>query len=499
MSPTRPRLSEPTLHGFTHVSLLGTGGYADVYLFEQSRPRRHVAVKVLRAADLTPARRAQFEAEADLMAQVSAHPYIVHIFQADVADDGRPYLVMEYYPRPHLGARAATERLSVPEVLRIGIQLAGAVESAHRLGILHRDIKPANVLTSQYGRPGLTDFGISATVGQRTDDEDRGGMSIPWSAPEVFSSDAEPDERCDVYSLGATIWHLLTGRSPFEVPGGDNRPLALMRRIETQRPPSTGRDDVPATLERALEQAMRKKRSGRFQSAFDFARTLQAVQQEMHLAVTPIEVPSVDVVRAGPAAAGRDADVDATRLKPVTITPGGAAPPSRAEVAEAGPTGVDRTIARPTPAVTPDPARVVSVTEPDRQRLPTAAIAAAVLAVAGAALAFTLSRRGPERSTPRTPAVAQDVTAAAFVPRVDGTATKLADGTVRFSWSAPTAKSGDFYVVTRTDSGTGPRPVNVRQDANELEIRGGGSAVCIDVVHVRESGQASEPATICSS
>ncbi|MEO6712747.1 MAG: serine/threonine-protein kinase, partial [Mycobacteriales bacterium] len=271
MSAARSPVAAPELRGFTCVALLGTGGYSDVYLYEQERPRRPVAVKVLLAAGLTEARRTQFAAEADLMAQVSAHPYIVNIFGADVADDGRPYLVMEYYPRPHLGVRARRERLSVPEVLAIGIQVAGAIETAHRLSILHRDIKPANILTSQYGRPGLSDFGISANTQIHVED-DVGGMSIPWAAPEVFRPETDPDERSDVYSLGATVWHLLAGRSPFELPGADNSPLAMMQRVERENVMPTGRDDVPAPLERALAQSMRKSPEARQPSAFAFAR-----------------------------------------------------------------------------------------------------------------------------------------------------------------------------------------------------------------------------------
>ncbi|MDQ1708769.1 MAG: hypothetical protein QOG49_154, partial [Frankiaceae bacterium] len=349
----------PQLDGYTYLGELGTGGYADVYLYEQTRPRRRVAVKVLLAAGLTDARRAQFTAEADLMALVSAHPYIVTIFAADVAADGRPYLVMEYYPRPHLGVRAAAERLSVPEVLRIGVQLAGAVESAHRLGILHHDIKPANVLTSQFGRPGLTAFGIAATVGQPADDDDRGGMSIPWSAPEVFRADGEPDERSDVYALGATVWHLLAGRSPFDVPGADNRPLAMMRRIETERLAGTGRDDVPASLERALEQAMRKKPVGRFASAYDFALALQAIQQELQLAVTPVELPESTPIRPRGPGGAAFTDAGATRFKPLTVEshPGGV-PASR----DAPP--IAATMGRPAAAVITEPVEIVAVSEP---------------------------------------------------------------------------------------------------------------------------------------
>ena len=154
------------------------------------------------------------------MAGLADHPNIVPVISAGISGDGRPYIVMMYYPRPNLAVRAASERLGVAEVLRIGIQIASAVETAHRAGILHRDIKPANMLINQYGAPGLTDFGIAGTIAEG-DDEDT-GVSVPWSAPEVLYATGPTSVRSDVYSLAATLWHLLVGRSPFEVRGGDN-------------------------------------------------------------------------------------------------------------------------------------------------------------------------------------------------------------------------------------------------------------------------------------
>src|SRR5690606_30214881 len=151
----------PDIPGFTYIQLLGSGGFSDVYLYEQALPRRRVAVKVLLAHATGETARQQFVAEANLMAQLSTHPSIVTIYHADTAADGRPFLMMEYCPRPNRSVRYRSERISVAEAIRIGIRLAGAVETAHRIGILHRDIKPANVLTTDYGWPALTDFGIS--------------------------------------------------------------------------------------------------------------------------------------------------------------------------------------------------------------------------------------------------------------------------------------------------------------------------------------------------
>ena len=280
----------PDIPGLVYVQPVGSGGYADVFLYEQQMPRMNVAVKVLKGEGLTPAIRRQFSDEADTMAQLADHPYIVQVFRSDTAADGRPYLVMKYYPPPNLAVRARSERFTVEEVLRTGIQLASAVETAHRAGITHRDIKPANVLVSQYGAPGLTDFGIAGRGGAAVDDDDDVGVSVPWAPPEVLFGQSNGDARADVYSLAATLWQLLVGRSPFEVPGGDNTAYALMPRIRANPVPSTGRADVPVSLERLLAQAMAKDPANRPATALALARALQEIEQEQRYPRTAIVV-----------------------------------------------------------------------------------------------------------------------------------------------------------------------------------------------------------------
>ena len=322
----------PDIPGFTYVEHLGKGGYSEVYLYEKVHPRMKVAVKVLTGENLTESARHQFMAEANAMAELADHPSIVQVFSADVTADGRPYLVMKYYPNKNMSVRAAEERLAVSDVLRIGIQISDAVETAHRAGILHRDIKPANILTGQFGATGLADFGLAATKGVE-DTEESGGMSVPWAPPEVIFATSDADERSDVYSLGATVWHLLAGRSPFVVPGGDNSQWALMRRIQETQPPRTGRPDVPDSLDRLLQQAMAKDPSRRPQTALAFARALQGVEQEQRWPVTQILVDQIDRKPAHPS--GLVDDDGATRQRPQRV--------------EAQPRPVERTAPRAMP------------------------------------------------------------------------------------------------------------------------------------------------------
>jgi serine/threonine-protein kinase PknK len=288
MSSKRPVAPPPPIPGFTYVSLLGSGGFSDVYLYEQDRPRRKVAVKVLLSDLKTEGARRRFESEANLMAQLSSHPYIVTIFEAEVTEDGHSYLAMEYCSRPSLDVRYRRQRFSVDEVLAVGIQVASAVETAHRAGIAHRDIKPANILVTDYNRPALTDFGISGTLGSDADED--AGMSIPWSPPEQFRDGQVDGVMVDVWALGATLYTLLAGRSPFVLPGADNSQRELISRITSSPVPRLGRADVPESLELALSTAMAKSAASRYSSAHAFALALQRIQAELNLSVTPFEV-----------------------------------------------------------------------------------------------------------------------------------------------------------------------------------------------------------------
>lgn len=290
----------PKITGFEYVGLLGMGGFADVFEYRQDFPRRSVAVKVLLASSVDQGARDGFFTEANIMAGLSQHPSIVTIHQAAIASDGRPYFVMEYCSKPSLGARFRNERISVAETLRTGIRVASAVETAHRLGVLHRDIKPANILATDFGWPALTDFGIAGTVGDKLA---AAGMSIPWAPPELISDHPTGDARSDVYSLAATLYSLLAGKSPFEYAGKPNSPLDLMARIERDPVLAVDRVDVPTDLNSVLARAMAKNPEQRYSSALAFAHALQNIEREMQLPVTGIDVTEIGSHRPASSAA----------------------------------------------------------------------------------------------------------------------------------------------------------------------------------------------------
>ncbi len=280
----------PILPGLAYVRPLGSGGFADVFLYEQDMPRRNVAVKVMPSDVRDPELRRMFNAEADVLAHLSAHPAIVTVYQAGISADGRPYIVMEYCPGS-LSQRYRIERIPVDEVLAVGVRMASALESAHRAGLVHRDVKPSNILITTFGTPVLADFGISSSLQRATADEVL-AMSIPWSAPEVVAEQTAGTVASEVWSLGATVYSLLAGHSPFERrERGQNTKEQLRRRIARASYTAIARADVPASLQEVLATAMNRDPIRRFRTSREFAEALRGVQAELGLFPTPLEIP----------------------------------------------------------------------------------------------------------------------------------------------------------------------------------------------------------------
>lgn len=468
--PSQP----PVLPGFSYVHVLGSGGFADVFLYEQNMPRRQVAVKVMLSEVVNDQVRQMFQAEANLMAQLSAHPSILTVYQASVSSDGRPYLVMELCSSS-LSERYRREPIPVPEVLRIAVKIGSAVETAHRSGVLHRDIKPSNILQTAYGHPVLSDFGIASTLGSQKD-ENSVGLSIPWSAPEVLLDETPGSVASEVWSLAATVYSLLAGRSPFEVPGGANTSSDLMSRIARAKPQPIGRPDVPASLEAVLRRAMSRRPEQRPQSALDLVRELQLVESELGLPQTAAEIAMDDW------ALGTVADQEErTRLRPVSTGGAPAKPGRRRRRAVASdayaPVGTvrersgqespfSRSGAEPTPGM--------------RRMAWILAAAAALVTVLGVVALVVLVR-----------AVGDGV------PVVSDIQAELQDdGRVEFSWRDPGLVAGDRYQISVTDDGVASTPA--LQEANRFVVDADpGDAVCLSVAVNRNGTTGTASAQKC--
>ncbi len=495
--------SPPEIDGYIVDRLIGSGGFSDVFLYEQQLPHRKVAVKVLLSHELTPTARAAFTTEADLMARLSTHPYIVTIYQAGVARDGRPYLVMEYCSRPSLAERYKRQPLSVVDALRTGIRLAGAVATAHAAGILHRDIKPANVLTNDYGWPALTDFGIAHDFAEAVGDaapvnfagyedaESSIGMSVPWSPPEMFTDAPTPDVRSDIFSLAATIHTVLAGRSPFELPDGPNGTLDLIARIERGEVTPLQRDDVPPALAAVLAKGMSPRRENRYPTVIEFARALQRVELELGYAPTTIELPMEEEAPAAPVGG------DETRMRPIPEVVAQPVAPALtlAPIPTASPNS-DRTPgSEPGSDSRAEPRQTVS----RRRILLTVLVAVlAVLAVAAVVLAVLIGGHGFLPSPTASPgATGGSAVVGPSVPQpTDGAAVPSADGTaVVFSWTNPKPKDDDVSYWARAET-PADRQATHQTSATVTGVVPG-SKVCINV-EIGRSGATGDPLVICT-
>jgi non-specific serine/threonine protein kinase len=240
--------------GFGDAEEIGRGGFGVVYRCTQPDLDRTVAVKVL-TTDLGEEDRARFFREQRAMGRLSGHPNIVNVLQVGATERSNPYLVMQYHPHGSLEMRIRRHgHLALADVLRLGVKMAGAMETAHRLGILHRDVKPANILITDYGEPALADFGIAHIDGGFETGTGIVTGSPAFTAPEVLKGDP-PSPASDIYGLGATLFSALTGHAAFERRSGE-QVVAQFLRITTQTVPDLRErgapDDVAAVIERAM-------------------------------------------------------------------------------------------------------------------------------------------------------------------------------------------------------------------------------------------------------
>jgi DNA-binding NarL/FixJ family response regulator len=287
---THPTIAaELAAAGFDDACEIGRGGFGAVYRCRQNSLERTVAVKVL-TTDLDSDNLERFLREQRAMGKLSGHPNIVNIFQVGVTKSGRPYIVMQYQSRGALSARIHhAGPLGWQESLHIGVKMAGALETAHRLGTLHRDVKPANILLTEYGEPQLTDFGIARIPGAF---ETRTGVvtgSPAFTAPEVLQGQS-PTPASDVYGLGSTLFCALTGHAAVERRSGEQIVAQFLR--VTREPVSKVQGvQVPDDVCAAIEHAMTANPDDRPATAAEFGDELRQTQRRHGVIVDDMAVP----------------------------------------------------------------------------------------------------------------------------------------------------------------------------------------------------------------
>ncbi|PBC47408.1 protein kinase [Rhodococcus sp. ACPA1] len=262
--------------GFEDAHEIGRGGFGVVYRCTQAALDRTVAIKVL-TADLDEQNRERFLREQRAAGRLTGHPNIVNVLHVGVTDNGRPFIVMPYHPQDSLDARIRRHGpLPLDEALRLGVKMAGALETAHRLGILHRDVKPGNILLTDYGEPALTDFGIARIAGGF---ETTAGVvtgSPAFTAPEVVAGQP-PSAAADVYGLGATLFAAMTGHAAFERRSGE-QVVAQFLRIAAEPGPDPRKHGVPEDVSVIIERAMTGTPEDR-PSATELGQQLRASQR----------------------------------------------------------------------------------------------------------------------------------------------------------------------------------------------------------------------------
>ena len=279
------------------VASIGSGGMGEVYRALDTRLDRTVAIKVLSASmAITPESRERFHREARAISSLS-HPHICALY--DVGHhDGVDYLVMEYLEGKTVAERLARGAIPLDQLLRYGIQIAEALDKAHKAGIVHRDLKPANVLITKSGAK-LLDFGLAkggaagessseGTTRIRSSLTEEGTIlgTVPYMAPEQLEGNAA-DERTDIFALGILLYEMTTGKRAFD---GQSR-AGVIASILTSEPPPISRiqPSTPVALERLVRICMAKDPDERRQSAYDVATDLKWIAEGDP--GTPVDLP----------------------------------------------------------------------------------------------------------------------------------------------------------------------------------------------------------------
>jgi len=266
-----------------------------VYEAEQEKPRRLVALKVIRPGLLTPQRLRRFEQESQLLGWLQ-HPGIAQVYEAGTADAGhgpQPFFAMELIRGRTLDQHAVAARLGTRDRLELVARICDAVQHAHQKGIVHRDLKPGNIVIDATGQPKILDFGVARATESDLHATLETGFgqvvgTLPYMSPEQVAGDpAELDTRSDVYALGVILYELLVGRLPYDLP---RRSLPeAMRIIHEQEPARLGTIDraLRGDVETIVAKALEKEKDRRYQSAAELAADIRRFLRDEPIVARP--------------------------------------------------------------------------------------------------------------------------------------------------------------------------------------------------------------------
>ena len=255
------------------IELVGSGGMSEVYKAKDHKLNRYVAVKVLKR-EFSDDRNfvSKFRVEAQSAAGLS-HPNIVNVYDVG-EDEGIYYIVMEFVEGITLKEYIMDHgRLPAEQALDFALQIASGIEVAHQNHTIHRDIKPQNIIVSKNGTLKVTDFGIARAATSNTVASNAMG-SVHYISPEQARG-GYSDEKSDIYSLGITMYEMVTGRVPFE--GDNNVTVALMHIQGEMIPPREYYPDIPASLEKVILKCTQKKPERRYLTASALIADLRRV------------------------------------------------------------------------------------------------------------------------------------------------------------------------------------------------------------------------------
>ena len=267
---------------FLVISQIGEGAMGVVYEAEQDRPRRHVALKVLRPGLLTPAMLRRFEHEYEFLGRLQ-HPGIAQVYQAGIANHGhgaQPYFAMELVRGRRLDEYARLRELSLRDRLALVAEIADAVQHAHHRGVIHRDLKPANILVTEQGAPKILDFGVARAAQadfeslQTVPGEIVGTMAY-MSPEQVVGTSLELDTRSDVYALGVLLYELIAGRLPYDLSRKSLPEAVRVIRDDDPARLSAVTRAVPADVETIVSKALEKDKLRRYVSAAEMAEDIR--------------------------------------------------------------------------------------------------------------------------------------------------------------------------------------------------------------------------------